>query len=570
MRRHLSSKEMIIVLDNAESILGLAETNAQKIYTVMDELSQFSNIWLIFTSRVSNSLPPHCEIVEVPTLSMEAGQATFYLIYNRLDERPDEINEILKELDFHPLSITLLATTAQQNRWNTKRLTTQWEKQRTGVLRARNMGSLAATIELSLASPMFQELGPDAREILGVVAFFPQGVNEDNADGEFPTISDGPSMFDAFCNLSLTYRGHGSITMLAPFRDYLRPKDPMASSLLLMAKEYYFRRLSVALSPGKPGFDESRWITSEDVNVEHLIDAFTSTDVDSKDIWDACYRFMDHLHWHKPRPIILGSKIEALPNSHPSKPHCLVFLARLFYVLGNWAERKRVLVQSFELWRERGKFFWVADTLVNLADANMMLDLREEGIQQARRALNFFDQADRTERLPRCLLILASLLHKDQQLDEAEQAATRAMDLSENRDQLELCQSHRILGAIHRTKGNTEKALHHFEESLRIASVLGWGGELPKSHLSLAELYLEKGKFDNAHGHIKRAKSLAGNDVLLLGSVFFISALVSVAQNRPEEAKPEALRALGIWKKLGATGHVEEAGRLLKHIEEVV
>ena len=145
LRRHLSSKEMIIVLDNAESILGLAEANAQEIYRIVDELSRFNNICLVITSRNSNTLPPHCEIIEVPTLSMEAGHETFYRIY-RFGERSDEINDILKELDFHPLSITLLATVAHRNRWNTKRLTTEWAKQRTGVLQARNLGSLAATV----------------------------------------------------------------------------------------------------------------------------------------------------------------------------------------------------------------------------------------------------------------------------------------------------------------------------------------------------------------------------------------------------------------------------------------
>ena len=570
MRRYLSSKEMIIVLDNAESILGLAETSAQEIYTIVDELSQFSNICLVITSRVSNTLPPHYETIEIPTLLMEAGHQTFYRIYG-LCKRSDDINKILKELDFHPLSITLLATVARHNRWNTKRLVAEWERQRTGVLRARNLGSLASTIELSLASQMFQELGPNAREVLGVVAFFPQGVSEENTKGLFPMISEGQSMLDKFCNLSLTYRGKGFITMLAPLRDYLCPKDPMTSPLLLAAKEHYFRRLSVNLYPGEPGFGESRWIVSEDVNVEHLLDVFMSIDAGSKNVWDACIRFMDHLYWNKPQLVVLGSKFGALPDSHPPKPEYLFFLSRLFAGVGNLPERKRILIQSLGLWREREDDHWVPQTLIELSDANRALGLHGEGIRQAREALEIFGRNGETGKQAHCLLVLTSLLGEDeQQLDAAENAATHAMDLSKDHDQHKLCQTHNVLGKIYRSKGNREKAIHHFEASLRIASSLNSRRRLSMGHLALAKLYSEEGKFDDAHMHIEHAKWHAGDDVLFLGCVVLISARVLYEQNRPAEGKPEALHALAVFEKLGATGFAEQTRKVLEEIEEVV
>ena len=566
LRPFLSSKQMLIVLDNAESILDPKEQNAEEIYPVVDELSQFKTICLLITSRVT-TVPPRCRRPEIPTLSMEAACDIFYDIYGD-HERSSIVNNLLERLDFHALSITLLATTASHNSWDYDRLAEEWDIQRARVLRAGYNKSLAATIELSLSSPTFRSLDPDARDLLGVVAFFPQGVNEKNLGWLLPTISNGKSTFDKFCVLSLTYRSNGFVTMLAPIRDYLGPQDPQSSPLLCATRDHYFHRLSAGPGPGMPGFEEGRWITSEDVNVEHLLGVFMSIDPGSGDILDACGNFVAHLHWHKPRQTTLGSKIEALQDDHPSKSGCLFPLSRLLGGIGQHVEQKRLLTHTLELVRREGHDLSIASTLRELSAANRELDLYEEGIPQAEEALEIFKRTGNTMWQMQCSSDLSRMLFDCGQLDAAEDVATRAIDLvPEQGQELLVCRFHRTLGQIYKSRGEREKAIHHFETAIGIASPFNWHDTLFWNHFCLAELFQGEGKFDKANTHIEQVKSHAADNEFLLGRAMHIQAEVWYQQLRLEEAKSEASHALDIFEKFGAA---KEAGicRDLLHIFE--
>ena len=567
LRSFLSSREIFIVLDNAESILDPRGTDAQKLYAVAEELSQLSNICLCVTSRIS-TVPPACETLEVPTLSAEAARDAFYCIYKQ-SERSDQVNDILEQLEFHPLSVTLLATIAQHNKWGANRLTREWERQRVDVLRTQHNRSLAATIELSLASPMFQDLGPDARELLGVVAFFPQGVDENNVNWLFPTLPNITTILDNFCVLSLAYRSGEFITMLAPLRDYLCPKNPTSSRLLCATRDSYFNRLSVDVDPSGPGFEEARWITSEDVNVEHLLDAFTSADVNSNGVWSAFACFASHLYWHKSRLVMLGPKVEALPDDHPLKPHCLYHLSRLFYSIGITVEAKRLLNHALRLCRERGDDLQIAQILCLLAGVNTQPGLYEEGVPLMEEGLGIFQRLGDIRGQGRSLQTLANLHLATQRLDAAEKAASRAFSLSSSvNDRFIAHQSRLVLGKVYWAKGETEKAISHIEAALGIASRFNWDSARFWCHYSLAELFLGEDRFNDAQVHIERSRPHAVNDAYNLGRAMELQAGIWYRQHRGEEAESEASCAVEVFEKLGATRELERCRGFLQDIRE--
>jgi tetratricopeptide (TPR) repeat protein len=385
----------------------------------------------------------------------------------------------------------------------------------------------------------------------------------------FPTISNGGNILDKFCTLSLAYRSNGFITILAPLRDYLSPKDPMSSSLLCAIKERYFMRMSASINPDAPGFEETRWIISEDVNIEYLLNVFTTIDANSEDVWKACADFMNHLNWHKRRLVNLKPKIEGLPDNHSSKPECLFQLSWLFYSVGNRVECKRLLTHALRLRRERGSDREVARTLRHLAGTNWLMHLHEEGIEQAKEALEILEQHGDVVEHAKCLIDLAWLLCEDGQLDAAEEAASRAIGLVLGKGkQYLVCESHHILGKIHAFKGEAGKAIHQLQVALEIASSFKWEDKQFCAHYALAQLFLDEGRLDDASAHVERAKSYTADSTYYLGRAMELQAQVWYDQHRLEEAKFEALRAADFYEKLGAGEDTAECRVFLQWIEE--
>ena len=142
---------------------------------------------------------------------------------------------------------------------------------------------------------------------------------------------------------------------------------------------------------------------------------------------------MIHLHWHKKRLTILGPKIEGLPDDYHSKLECLFQLSRLFDSVRNHVEQKRLLSHALDLWKEEGSDRQVARILMQLSDVNRVIGLHTEGTHQAKEALGVYERLGDTVDQAQCLIYLAWSLRSENQLDAAEEAASRAIDLLPDR-----------------------------------------------------------------------------------------------------------------------------------------
>jgi tetratricopeptide (TPR) repeat protein len=130
------------------------------------------------------------------------------------------------------------------------------------------------------------------------------------------------------------------------------------------------------------------------------------------------------------------------------------------------------------------------------------MEFYDEGEQQAREALEICERLGDTVQQATCLITLARF----SRTNVAEEALFRAIDLLPEKDeQFLVCESHQLLSDVYRIRGKMEKAIHHYEVALGIATSFGWHDQLFRIHFLLAVLFFEENRFDDGHAHIEYA-----------------------------------------------------------------
>jgi hypothetical protein len=159
----------------------------------------------------------------------------------------------------------------------------------------------------------------------------------------------------------------------------------------------------------------------------------------------------------------------------------------------------------------------------------------------------------------------------DEQLDTAEETASHAIDLPQEKGEgYHVCRCRHGFGDVYCSKGEMEKTTHHLEVALGVASSFNWlhPSLLSCIHISLADLLAAEDKFDDAHAHTEHAKLHEVNDhdtrTLARVTVMQQRAEFWHKQHQFEEAKSEALRTPYVFEMLGAVGDVERVRELLR------
>ncbi|KAG9316208.1 hypothetical protein JVU11DRAFT_2235 [Chiua virens] len=143
-----------MVLDNAETFEDAADRDAaEHISSIVAEIANTRGVTVMLTSRTSrNARLVSWTEFSVPPLEKLPAREYFRKIYHG-DITDDAVDGLLAMLDFHPLSIHILAYTAKESRWTGEELCEEWNTQHSRLLQTgdkkENLGTSAITLEMS-------------------------------------------------------------------------------------------------------------------------------------------------------------------------------------------------------------------------------------------------------------------------------------------------------------------------------------------------------------------------------------------------------------------------------------
>ncbi|KAG2108980.1 uncharacterized protein F5147DRAFT_160763 [Suillus discolor] len=369
----LHSASTLVVLDNAETFEDASALSAlEKIPPAIAKIADIHGVVLILTSRSRrNATDVLWRTMDIPPLDLSSAERVFFQTYprSRCSDAEEEIKDLLRELDFHPLSINLLAHTARQNDWSPAMLLQRWNNRHSAVLNAGKgrLQSLSDTMQLSLNSPSIQGLGEDGRRTLAIIAFLPQGLNDNLAGDLLPSLQEVDTICDVLRRQSLVYRQDDFIKVLAPIRHYVQDSLPLPDSTHLQEiRTFYYGTVEQCLEE-QDGY--ANIIISDHFNIEHVV-AFDLAHI-PEETYRACSKFLNCLTWHLPRPTTLTPAIfNVIENSstYELKAYCLWSLGCLYDALSQLTDTIKIFKAAEALFLATGNHKMVAECVTSCAD----------------------------------------------------------------------------------------------------------------------------------------------------------------------------------------------------------
>ncbi|KZV93595.1 hypothetical protein EXIGLDRAFT_835597 [Exidia glandulosa HHB12029] len=583
--QHFRSHERtLLVIDNLETIWNSA--NAQQRRMTEDVLSKLDNVTsltLIITCRGAD-LPPDVEwanrdAVVLSTLSPAAALATFTDIAGNVPAPDQPVRDaLLKEVDYMPLAVTLLARLVSRGK-QLRDLHRRWNSVHTGMLRTQPNGRLDnvdASVQLSIA--FLPSDDPAPLQLLSLCAQLPDGMRlpvRNELEG-LCGFRDIDGALDVIQGLALVYvTDDDTIRMLSPIRLYMLEKHrPSAAHRAYLLEIYYeiARHAPRDIDPQFPGARDR--ILPELSNLDALLSSEIRhfDELPSPDLIDAVNVFSSFSRLHVPNERMLTALIPRIEHLPESLALSLWILAEIHWCRNAYNLSLEAATRARSLYQSLSQRLDAARCDQQMGNIHRLKSNYTEAIASLSAARETFNELDRELDVAYCDKDLALVFYEQGNHDDAAALFTSAQEVFLRLDEPAngaRCQE--MLGDIYRIRGDYQAAETQLESALQTYTSLGSMSDIATCSCALGDVYRSQQCFDAALERLQVAYDIGqkqGNTLGVADALRFRSC-VHRDQGQFAQARQLLLDAQRLCEFIEYTRGAEDCAEALDELDRV-
>lgn len=459
----------IIVLDNFETMWDPPSAR-EETEGVLTFLARFPRLTMIITTRTAYDPATHRGVLwhqfgTIQPLSLDASRMLFTSLSpsKSIDSRLDDL---LHAVDYIPLPIVLMASSAQEN-YTTSMILEIWncplsnhDESQPHDDDSDPMNRLYRSIATSLKGPLIKS-NPKAPELLRVIAGLPGGIRRKNLQRIVPLIHDVDRVAAVLIRTSLLMNSPDVLQMHSTIRSHMLRNYPLNASYQESVQAFYFQLIhNAGGDPGTPGFLEHiRSLSDEETNAETLLlDALEHNFSTSVSI---SLDYSNYLTWNVPRLDVPEKTLELIRNhllrgADSWLPLALLRLGTLHLRLDDFPKATKALQEAVDLYEKRNQLSWAAQAQLLLAEVARLRGEHAAAFQLYDKAYKRFEDVDDARHMAACLRGTGITNFQVGRLSEALEKNLKARKTCLPDDYTSITDCERELGRIYRGHNHTE------------------------------------------------------------------------------------------------------------------
>ncbi|KAF7978286.1 hypothetical protein HWV62_1140 [Athelia sp. TMB] len=561
----IGSSHTLLLLDNFESIWD-SRRDHEAARGILQAIASATATSLIITMRAANP-PPGVQWTwrsTLSTLSPEAARNVFMTInpmFCRGSSSGDEIlSELLKEVDYVPLAIHLLAQVSLD--LTPESTLRQWQKKKTQMLTldqftADRLESVEVSIALSINS-LDTSGNSEAIQLLGMLCLLPDGLFQwqerlELIEEKFDTARSDLQRIRRF---ALAYTSDDKLGILSPIRHFVLSHHPPDPEHVQCIHDIFWKLVDTyAGVTFGPDFDSAKEALKAEIgNISNLIEHAVRYQPTER-ILDVAIDMSWHFYLTYPSTDILKMVSPLEPTADTA------MRARFWEISGEIAYKQDRYTEATSSFTQARAHFLDTDNHSRAAYCSYMLGdiLRMQDQYPAATAMltqahDEFLAFDDPAGLGRCLQGLGDVLYMQGKYHEASAMLTEARDeFLKVGDHLGATQCSKSLGNVLYMQSEYSEASIKLTEARREFLAMGEGVGAAQCLQTLGRILRAERKYDEASDSLKEAR-----DELLkigdrLGAAQCLRALgeILATQKLFSEASAKLTEALDQFRDIG-------------------